>query len=120
VHVSFIRAQARHLVTVERQRGVIGGLPEQDWSLRVTWVFGRTEAAWELAHRHADPLVHPSSPERPAVLGRLGLKRPDKPVARELVRGLGGVDLAYPGAYAAANVDCVGKPRAMHQRQHLR
>ena len=120
MHVSFIRAQARHLVTVERQGGVSAVSQNRDWSLRVTWVFGRTEAAWELAPRHADPLVHPSSPERPAVLGRLGLKRPDKPVARELVRGLGGVDLAYPGAYAAANVDCVGKPRAMHQRQHLR
>jgi len=120
VHVRFIRAQARRLVTVDRQRGVIGGLPEQDWSLRVTWVFGRTETAWELAHRHADPLVHPTSPEQPAALARLSLRRPNKPVARELVRGLGGVDLAYPGAYAAANVDRVGEPGTVHQRQHLR
>ena len=120
MHVRFIRAQARRLVTVERQRGVIRGFPEQDWSLRVSWVFGRTEAAWELAHRHADTLVHPISPEQLAALERLSLERPDKPVARELVRGLGGVDLAYPGAYAAANVDRVGEPRAMHQRQHLR
>ncbi len=30
------------LVVIERQHGTIGGLPEQDWSLRVTWVFRRT------------------------------------------------------------------------------
>jgi ketosteroid isomerase-like protein len=58
------------LVTIERQRGVIGGLPEQDWSLRVTWVFRRTESGWELAHRHADPLVHPITPEQLAALAR--------------------------------------------------
>jgi ketosteroid isomerase-like protein len=58
------------LVTIERQRGVIGDLPEQDWSLRVTWVFRRTESVWELAHRHADPLVHAISPEQLAVLAR--------------------------------------------------
>jgi ketosteroid isomerase-like protein len=47
------------LVVVERQRGTVGNLPEQDWSLRVTWVFRRTaESEWELVHRHADALVH--------------------------------------------------------------
>jgi ketosteroid isomerase-like protein len=36
------------LVVVERQRGTVGHLPEQDWSLRVTWVFRRTaDAEWE-------------------------------------------------------------------------
>jgi ketosteroid isomerase-like protein len=45
------------LVVVERQHGVVGGLPPQDWSLRVTLVFRRNGAAWELVHRHADPLV---------------------------------------------------------------
>ena len=58
------------LVAVERQQGVIGGLPQQDWSLRVTWVFRRIDSGWELAHRHADPLVHPISPEQLAVLAR--------------------------------------------------
>jgi ketosteroid isomerase-like protein len=29
------------LVTIERQRGGVGGLPEQDWSLRVTQVYRR-------------------------------------------------------------------------------
>ena len=46
------------LVVVERQHGVVGDLPEQDWSLRVTWVFRRIAADWELVHRHADALVH--------------------------------------------------------------
>jgi ketosteroid isomerase-like protein len=47
------------LVVIERQHGTIGDLPEQDWSLRVTWVFRRkTESDWELVHRHADALVH--------------------------------------------------------------
>lgn len=45
------------LAVVERQRAVIGGLPEQDWSLRVTLVYRRNGDAWEMVHRHADPLV---------------------------------------------------------------
>jgi ketosteroid isomerase-like protein len=56
------------LVTLERIHGVVGGLPEQDWSLRVTWVFRRTQSGWELAHRHADPLVHPITAEQLAAL----------------------------------------------------
>ena len=46
------------LVVIERQRGRVGGLPEQDWSLRVTWVFRREGSEWRQVHRHADPLVH--------------------------------------------------------------
>ena len=34
------------LVGVERQHGVVGGLPEQDWSLRVTLVFRRDQLDW--------------------------------------------------------------------------
>lgn len=45
------------LVVVERQRGVVGPLPEQDWSLRVTLVYRRVAERWLLVHRHADPLV---------------------------------------------------------------
>src|SRR5262249_13398814 len=53
------------LVVIERQNGTVGDLPEQDWSLRVTWVFRRTtESHWELVHRHADALVHPIDHER--------------------------------------------------------
>jgi ketosteroid isomerase-like protein len=45
------------LAVVERQYGVVGDLPAQDWSLRVTLVYQRNGKEWELAHRHADPLV---------------------------------------------------------------
>jgi ketosteroid isomerase-like protein len=45
------------LAYVERQDGEVHGLPKQDWSLRVTQVFRRKGSAWELVHRHADPLV---------------------------------------------------------------
>ena len=42
---------------IERQHGVVGGLPEQDWSLRVTLVLHRRGERWEMLHRHADGLV---------------------------------------------------------------
>jgi len=59
------------LVVVERQHGTVGDLPEQDWSLRVTWVFRRTAGSdWELVHRHADALVHAIDHERLAALAR--------------------------------------------------
>jgi ketosteroid isomerase-like protein len=58
------------LVVIERQRAVVGGLPEQDWSLRVTLVFHREEAGWQLVHRHADPLVHSISLEQAAAIAR--------------------------------------------------
>ena len=45
------------LVMVEHQHAVVGGLPDQDWSLRVTLVFRRDDGDWKLVHRHADPLV---------------------------------------------------------------
>ena len=58
------------LVVIERQHGEVGGLPDQDWSLRVTWVFRRDGAGWRQVHRHADPLVHPISFEQLAALAR--------------------------------------------------
>ena len=51
------------LVGVERQHGPIGGLPAQEWPLRVTLVFRHEESGWRLVHRHADALVHPISME---------------------------------------------------------
>ena len=58
------------LVAIERQHGEVGGLPDQDWSLRVTWVFQRDGAEWRQVHRHADPLVHAISFEHLAALAR--------------------------------------------------
>ena len=59
------------LAVIEQQRGTIGELPEQDWSLRVTWVFRRIgDSHWELVHRHADALVHGIDHERLGQLAR--------------------------------------------------
>ena len=46
------------LVTIERVCAEVGGLPKQDWSLRVTQVFRRQAIGWQLVHRHADPLAN--------------------------------------------------------------
>jgi ketosteroid isomerase-like protein len=58
------------LVMIERQHGEVGGLPDQDWPLRVTQVYRRDGPDWLLVHRHADPLVHAVGLERAAVLAR--------------------------------------------------
>ncbi len=58
------------IVMIERQHAEVGGLPRQDWSLRVTEVFRKDGEAWRLAHRHADPLVHTISLDRAAALAR--------------------------------------------------
>jgi ketosteroid isomerase-like protein len=58
------------LVAVERQHGEVGGLPDQDWSLRVTIVFRRAGDRWQIVHRHADPLVREISfPQLAAIAG---------------------------------------------------
>jgi ketosteroid isomerase-like protein len=58
------------LVMIERQRGEVGGLPRQDWSLRVTEVYRKDGSEWQLAHRHADPLVHRIALQQAAALAR--------------------------------------------------
>jgi ketosteroid isomerase-like protein len=56
---TYVSGDLAVLAVIERQHGTVGGLPEQDWSLRVTWVFRRdADSNWELVHRHADALVH--------------------------------------------------------------
>ena len=67
---TYVSGDLAVLVAIERQRGEVGGLPEQDWSLRVTWVFRRDESGWEQVHRHADPLVHPIGFAQLAALAR--------------------------------------------------
>jgi ketosteroid isomerase-like protein len=59
------------LVGVERQHGLVGGFPDQDWSLRVSLVFRRLGAdRWELVHRHADAVVDQIPFDRFADLAR--------------------------------------------------
>ena len=58
------------LVMIERQHGEVGGLPDQDWPLRVTQVYRRDGPDWLLVHRHADPLVHAVGLEQAAALAR--------------------------------------------------
>jgi ketosteroid isomerase-like protein len=58
------------LVVVERQHGVVGGLPPQDWSLRVTLVYRRDGPDWRLIHRHADPLVQPITLDQLSIIAR--------------------------------------------------
>ena len=58
------------LAMIAHLRGNVGGLPEQDWPLRVTQVYRRDVPGWRLVHRHADLLLHEISLEQAAALAR--------------------------------------------------
>jgi ketosteroid isomerase-like protein len=58
------------LAIIERANVEAGGLPAQDWALRVTLVYRREGSKWRLAHRHADPLAHAISITQAAALAR--------------------------------------------------
>jgi ketosteroid isomerase-like protein len=58
------------LAIIERAHVEVGGLPAQNWSLRVTLVYRREGTEWRLVHRHADPLVEGVSLEHAAALAR--------------------------------------------------
>lgn len=58
------------LVTIEHQRAEVGGLPAQDWSLRVTEIYRKNGPDWQLAHRHADPLVRRITLQQASVIAR--------------------------------------------------
>jgi ketosteroid isomerase-like protein len=58
IDAAYVTDDLAVLAVVERQRGLVGGLAEQDWSLRVTLAFRRDRGHWRLVHRHADALVH--------------------------------------------------------------
>jgi ketosteroid isomerase-like protein len=70
VQQTYVSGDLAVLVAVERQHGEVGGLPDQDMSLRVTLVFRRRGEGWELVHRHADPLVREIPFEHMALLAR--------------------------------------------------
>jgi ketosteroid isomerase-like protein len=67
------------IAAVERQRAVIGHLPEQDWSLRVTLVYRRNGSSWDLVHRHADPLVRQITGDQLSIIakGEVQVRQPD-------------------------------------------
>jgi len=58
------------LAMIFRMRAIVGGLPEQDWALRVTQVYRRDPSGWRLVHRHADPLLRSLGLEQAAALAR--------------------------------------------------
>jgi ketosteroid isomerase-like protein len=58
------------LAVIERCHVEVGGLPAQEWPLRVTLVYRRDGNEWRLAHRHADPLVKGVSLKQAASLAR--------------------------------------------------
>ena len=60
------------LAVIEHCRGEVGGLPMQDWALRVTLVYRREANDWLLVHRHADPLANGITAEQSAALARGG------------------------------------------------
>ena len=65
------------LVMIERQHGEVAGLPDQDWSARVTHVYRREGGQWLLVHRHADLLARPLDPQLMALLARGELRVPE-------------------------------------------
>jgi ketosteroid isomerase-like protein len=62
------------LAIIEHCNVEVGGLPAQEWPLRVTLVYRRDGSEWRLAHRHADPLVAGVSHETAAALARGEIK----------------------------------------------
>jgi hypothetical protein len=60
------------LVVLVMQQAEVGGLPNQNWSLRVTEVYRNDGSEWQLVHRHADPLVHRIALQQAATLARGG------------------------------------------------
>jgi ketosteroid isomerase-like protein len=67
---SYATADMIVLATIERAHVEVGGLPAQDWALRVTQVYRRAGTRWQLVHRHADPLAGGVSVEQAAALAR--------------------------------------------------
>jgi ketosteroid isomerase-like protein len=64
------------LVTIEHQHAEVGGVPDQEWPLRVTLVFRRGATDWKLVHRHADLTVKRITLEQAAMMARGELPNP--------------------------------------------
>src|SRR5882724_2200693 len=62
------------LAIIEHCHVEVGGLPLQEWPLRVTLVYRRDGSVWRLAHRHADPLVAGVSHKTAAALAQGEIK----------------------------------------------
>jgi ketosteroid isomerase-like protein len=62
------------LAVIEHCSAEVGGLPYQEWPLRVTLVYRHDGSEWRLAHRHADPLVAGVSHATAAALARGEIK----------------------------------------------
>ena len=67
---SYASAEMVVIAVIERCHVEAGGLPAQEWPLRVNLVYRREGSEWRLAHRHADPLVKGVSLEQAAALAR--------------------------------------------------
>ncbi|MDG4883829.1 nuclear transport factor 2 family protein [Mesorhizobium sp. WSM4884] len=67
---SYVSGDMVVLAVIEWGHGKVGGLPDQEWPLRVTLVYRREGPDWLLLHRHADPLVHKITLEQLAALAR--------------------------------------------------
>lgn len=67
---SFVSDDMIVLATIERCNVEVGGLPAQNWALRVTSVFKKQGSRWVLAHRHADPFVEDVSLAEAARIAR--------------------------------------------------
>jgi ketosteroid isomerase-like protein len=72
VIASYVADDLVVLATLERTNAEVGGLPAQDWALRVTLVYRRHGDGWRLAHRHADALADGVSLAQLAALNRGG------------------------------------------------
>ena len=69
---SYISPEMIVLAIIEKAHVEVGGLPRQDWQLRVTLVYRREGTQWLLAHRHADPLAAGITLNQAAALARGG------------------------------------------------